>query len=60
MWLVHEFQTLKTYTAHILAVSSSKMNVVLGHDSSLKGCTGPGTTWGNEVNFGMNHASGAG
>ena len=36
------------------------MNSVLGHDSSLKGYTWPGTTWANEMNFVMNHASGAG
>ena len=32
----------------------------LGHDSALKGFTGPGTTWANEINFVMNHAPGAG
>ena len=36
------------------------MNGVLGHDSALKGYTGPGTTWANEMNFMVNHASGAG
>ena len=36
------------------------MNGVLGHDSALSGYTGPGTTWANEMNFGMEHAPGAG
>ena len=30
------------------------MHIVLGHKSALQGCTGLGTTWGNEMNFGMN------
>ena len=33
---------------------------VLSHDSALKGCSGPGTTWTNEMNFVMNHDLGAG
>ena len=33
---------------------------VLGHDSALKGYTGPGTTWANEMNFVMNLAPGTG
>ena len=33
---------------------------VLGHNSALKGYTGLGTNWANEVNFIMNHAPGAG
>ena len=32
----------------------------LGHDSALKGKTGPETTWANEMNFVLNHAPGAG
>ena len=36
------------------------MNVVLGDDSALHGYTGPGTTWANEMNFGIKHAPGAG
>ena len=36
------------------------VNGVLGHDSALQGYTGPGTVWVNEMNFGMNHAPGAG
>ena len=36
------------------------MNGVLGHDFQLKDYTGPGTTWANEMNFVINHASGAG
>ena len=36
------------------------MNIVLGHDSALEGYTGPGTTWVDEMNFGMNHVPGAG
>ena len=36
------------------------MNVVLDHGSVLQGYTGPGTTWTNEVNFGMKHAPRAG
>ena len=34
------------------------MNGVLDHDSALKGYTGPGTTWANEMTFAMNHALG--
>ena len=34
--------------------------VFWGHDSALQGYTGPGTTWDNEMNFGMKHAPGAG
>ena len=30
------------------------------HNSVLQGSTGPGTTWANEMNFGMNHAPGPG
>ena len=33
---------------------------VLGHNSALKGYTGPGTTWADEMNFVLNHAPGAG
>ena len=33
---------------------------VLGHDSALKGYTGPGKTWANEMKFVMNHAPGGG
>ena len=33
---------------------------VLGLNCLLKGYTGPGTTFANEMNFGMNHASDAG
>ena len=36
------------------------MIVVLGHDSALKGYTGPRTNWANGMNFVMNHATGAG
>ena len=36
------------------------MNGASGHDSALEGYTGLKTTWANEVNFGMNHALGAG
>ena len=36
------------------------MNGVAGHDSALQGYAWPGTTWDNEMNFGMNHAPGAG
>ena len=32
---------------------------VLGHDSALKGCIGPETTWANEINFVKNHAPSA-
>ena len=37
-----------------------KMINVLGHDSELHLYTGQGTTWANEMNFGMAHAPGAG
>ena len=40
-------------------VNESKINGVLGH-SVLKGYTGPGTTWANEMNFAMHFAPGAG
>ena len=30
------------------------------HDSTLKGCNGPGKSWPNEMIFLMNHAPGAG
>ena len=33
---------------------------VLGHDSALKGYTGPRTTLANEMNFVMNRAPGTG
>ena len=36
------------------------MNGVLSHNSVLKGYTGPGTTWANDMNFIMNYAPGAG
>ena len=36
------------------------MNGVLSHDSALQSYTGPGATWANEMNFGMNHAPCAG
>ena len=39
---------------------NKRMSAVLGQDSALQGYTGPGTNWANEMNFGMNHASGAG
>ena len=31
-----------------------------GNNSALYGDTGPGTTWANGMNFGMNHSPGAG
>ena len=36
------------------------MKGVYGHDAILQGYAGPGTTWANEMNFVMNHVSGAG
>ena len=30
----------------------NEMNGVLGYNSALRGYTGPGTTWANEMNFG--------
>ena len=33
---------------------------ILGHESTLYGYTGHGTTWANEMNFVLNHAPGAG
>ena len=33
--------------------------LAIGHESALLGYTRPGTTWFNEMNFGMNHAPGA-
>ena len=38
---------------------NKQMNGVLDHDAALKGYTGPGITWANEMNFVWNHASGA-
>ena len=32
----------------------------VGHESALQGYTGPGTTWANEINLGLNHVPGAG
>ena len=29
--------------------------MVLGHAAALKSYTGPGTTWGNKMKFGMHH-----
>ena len=36
------------------------MNAVLGNNSALEDYAVPWTTWANEINFGMNHAPGAG
>ena len=36
------------------------MNDIVDHDSTLKGYAGPGTTWAIEMNFVMNHVTGAG
>ena len=36
------------------------MNGVLGHDAALRGYTGAGTAWANDMNFGMNRAPCAG
>ena len=36
------------------------MNGVSGYNSALKGYTGPGTTWANGMNFGMNNIQGPG
>ena len=30
------------------------MNGALGHDTAVQGYLGPGTTWANEMNLGMN------
>ena len=35
------------------------MNGVLGHAAAWKRYTGQGTTWADEMNYGMNHAPGA-
>ena len=40
--------------------TTHEMNGVLGHNSALEGYTRQGTTWDNEMNFGMNHAPGVG
>ena len=37
-------------------VIGQRLIAVLGHNSVLKGYTGPGITWPNEMNFVMNHA----
>ena len=42
-----------------LTVLTNEMNDALGHNSALKGYTGPGTTWPNE-NFVIKHAPCAG
>ena len=39
---------------------TNEMNGVLGHDYALKGYTGLGITYANEMITGMNHAPGAG
>ena len=36
------------------------MNGASGYNSAVKGYTGPGITWANEMNYGLNHAPGAG
>ena len=36
------------------------MNCISNHDSALKAYTGIRTSWANEINFGINHAPGAG
>ena len=36
------------------------MNGILAHDAAEKGYTGQRTTYANEMNFGTNHAPGAG
>ena len=36
--------------------SSTEMNDVLGHDAALRGYTGLGSTWANEMSFVMKHA----
>ena len=36
------------------------MNGVLGHNATLSGYTGPGTSWTNKMNVEMNHAPRAG
>ena len=36
------------------------MNDVFGHNSVLQSYTGLGTSWVNTMNFGINHAQGAG
>ena len=38
----------------------NEMIGVLGHDAALQGYTGPQTTRANKMNFGVNHAPGAG
>ena len=38
----------------------NEMSDVLGHCSALKGYTGPGSTWANEMNFVINHVPCAG
>ena len=45
---------------HYYGLWCNKIIGVLGHAFALYGCPGPGTTWANEVNFGMNHAPGVG
>ena len=41
-------------------LKQSWMNAALGHDLHCKVINGLGTFWANEMNFGMDHASGAG
>ena len=48
------------YTQLQIMHSTQKINNVLGHNSALKGYTGPETTWANEMDFGKNYAWGAG
>ena len=37
------------------SLSTNETIGVLGHDSALKGYTGSGTVWANEMKFVMNH-----
>ena len=38
---------------------NERKNSVSDHNAVLQGYTGPGTTWTNEMKFGLNHTSGA-
>ena len=48
---------LNIYFIYTMYEKVAMYNGVLGYDSAY---TGPGTTWDNVMNFGRNHAPGAG
>ena len=52
--------TVSYLTVYMDSTREMEMIGILGHDSALYGYTGQGTILANEMNFVMNHATGAG